>query len=156
MKTHHSRILGHDTRTARRQFLVNLPGEWDHRRTLHNVVRVSLLDVLEQYGWTVRSTWNTDKASGFLPPQPLVELCTHDGKEQISSESFKGECANFLLSKGARSPRPFPSSSDNSLSPPLRTAPSSDLRRGPAQQVRLWHWWRRRSRGNRAAHRHSR
>jgi hypothetical protein len=84
------------TPIVRRQFLINLPGGWECRRTLHNVLRVSWLDVFEQFGWTVRSAWNTDKTTGFHPPEPSAEL------KELPAGDFKGECASFLLSKGAR------------------------------------------------------
>jgi hypothetical protein len=56
--------------------------------------------VLEQYGWSVRSAWNSDKTTAFPQPESSADGRSQDIKDQQSAAEFKGECANFLLSKG--------------------------------------------------------
>eukprot|EP00292_Cryptomonas_paramecium_P023494 CAMPEP_0113697506 /NCGR_PEP_ID=MMETSP0038_2-20120614/22174_1 /TAXON_ID=2898 /ORGANISM="Cryptomonas paramecium" /LENGTH=151 /DNA_ID=CAMNT_0000620529 /DNA_START=192 /DNA_END=643 /DNA_ORIENTATION=+ /assembly_acc=CAM_ASM_000170 len=77
------------------QFLLHVPGGWECRRTLLNVLRVSWLDVLEQFGWTVRSAWNPEKPPALPLPEP-----GSDGKDTSTTVEFRGECSSFLLAKG--------------------------------------------------------
>ena len=85
-----------------RQFIVNMPGTWECRRTLQNVLRVLWLDVFERAGWTVASASNCEH--GGLPPVPTIvglqQLTPVDPK---APNSFEGECTNFVLHKQSTS-----------------------------------------------------
>lgn len=80
------------------QFVVNLPGTWECRRTLQNVLRVLWLDVFERAGWSVASASNCEH--GGLPAVSSPAGLTADPK---APSGFKGECTNFILFKHAPS-----------------------------------------------------
>ncbi len=79
-----------------RQFIVQISGTWECRRTLQNVLRVLWLDVFESAGWAVASAANCEH--GGLPP-----VSTSAGRHQPEPEeskaagAFRGECTNFIL-----------------------------------------------------------
>jgi len=87
-----------------RQFIINMPGTWECRRTLQNVLRVLWLDVFERAGWLVTSA--ADCGHGGVPPVPST-----GGSQQPADSktvaTFEGECTNFILFKHAPSTSSF-------------------------------------------------
>ena len=81
-----------------RQYVVNMQGGWECRRTLQNVLRVLWLDVFERAGWTVASATNFDH--GGISPGAAAS-----GPKDVAG--FKGECTNFVLYKNSASTAMF-------------------------------------------------
>lgn len=44
-------------------FVVNVPGNWQLRHTLQNILRVAWMDIFEKAGWTLMSMWNCNSSS---------------------------------------------------------------------------------------------
>ncbi len=79
---------------------MNIPGKWECRRTLQNVLRVMWLDVFESAGWSVASA--ADCEHGGLPS---ASSCAGqpEPEETKAAGGFWGECTNFILFKPAPS-----------------------------------------------------
>jgi len=89
------------------QWVVVLPGSWECRRTLQNILRVAWLDVFERAGWAVKSAWNSDAVVQVASPRRLQTSRPHsvsEGEPFAATEEEDGEnvgeTANFLLFKG--------------------------------------------------------
>ena len=104
-----------------RHFVINLPGSWECRHTVQNILRIAWMDVFEHAGWTILSMWNSTSSAAEPLPQ-LTGTFSEDpssdgggagssaasatetasaGATAADSAEFKGECANFLLFKRA-------------------------------------------------------
>eukprot|EP00291_Cryptomonas_curvata_P024732 CAMPEP_0172164906 /NCGR_PEP_ID=MMETSP1050-20130122/8109_1 /TAXON_ID=233186 /ORGANISM="Cryptomonas curvata, Strain CCAP979/52" /LENGTH=171 /DNA_ID=CAMNT_0012835303 /DNA_START=196 /DNA_END=708 /DNA_ORIENTATION=- len=107
-------------------FVINLPGSWECRHTIQNILRIAWMDVFEHAGWTILSMWNSTNSAAESSSQPSVPVgiaCSaaedsaaetpsavaapaiaSDGTGGVAGADltdFKGECANFLLFKRA-------------------------------------------------------
>jgi len=46
-----------------RHFVMNLPGDWQWRHTLQNILRVAWMDIFERAGWSIVSMWNCNASA---------------------------------------------------------------------------------------------
>jgi len=79
-----------------RQFIVQVSGTWECRRTLQNVLRVLWLDVFESAGWVVASAANCEHA-GLPPVSTSAGRHQPEPEESKAAGAFRGECTNFIL-----------------------------------------------------------
>ena len=103
-----------------------MPGAWECRRILQNVLRVVWLDVLESAGWRVASASNCDQ--GTLPSiaGASQQSASSDGK--VCPGVLQGECTNFILFKQAHAPGIFGHGMDRRKFESSRFAPSLSVR----------------------------
>mmetsp|Transcript_62989 Transcript_62989/g.130908 ORF Transcript_62989/g.130908 Transcript_62989/m.130908 type:complete len:283 (-) Transcript_62989:78-926(-) len=95
---------------------ISIPGTWEFRQTVQNILRVSWMDTFERAGWRIVSMWSTKAGapscldpekcaaslSGTNSTDAAASVGKPDGKLAASlsgSAVFKGESANFLLFK---------------------------------------------------------
>ncbi len=109
-----------------RHFVITLPGSWECRHTIQNMLQIAWMDVFEQAGWTILSNWNsansaaessvhpsapcgvacntTDDSAAEVPSNVAATAVASDGTAGVAAADlteFKGDCTNFLLSKRA-------------------------------------------------------
>ena len=105
-------------------FVVNVPGNWQLRHTLQNILRVAWMDIFDKAGWTVMSMWNcnssasmagvtpggaSDKAFAVPPPPPHPAATIGGGQKDGPPKKEAGDAA-AAASEAVDGPSAAPSS----------------------------------------------